>query len=137
MCKFSDFMLYHGIIQKLNCSTSERRVNHRTCTKDVALSCIWLKHFLKHCVNVFVTLPHLHHSLCPPYRLVCKIQEKNKPKQNLTITLEVHEGEVEGRYSIEGTAQMPGFSFVVRTFMQLSFKMSFVSNSHFLTFLSD
>ncbi|TNN84423.1 Macrophage-stimulating protein receptor [Liparis tanakae] len=43
--------------------------------------------------------------------LVCKIQE-NTPNQNLTITLEIHEGEVEGRYSIEGTAQMPGFSFV-------------------------
>lgn len=43
--------------------------------------------------------------------LVCKIQE-NTPNQNLTITLEVHEGEVEGRYSIEGRAQMPGFSSV-------------------------
>ncbi|XP_019118524.2 macrophage-stimulating protein receptor isoform X4 [Larimichthys crocea] len=44
--------------------------------------------------------------------LVCKIQEKNKPEQDLNITLEVHEGEVEGRYSIEGTAQISGFSFV-------------------------
>ncbi|XP_034440841.1 macrophage-stimulating protein receptor-like isoform X1 [Hippoglossus hippoglossus] len=43
--------------------------------------------------------------------LVCRIQE-NTPNQNLSITLEVHEGEVKGRYSIEGTAQMPGFSFV-------------------------
>ncbi|XP_049431579.1 macrophage-stimulating protein receptor-like [Epinephelus fuscoguttatus] len=43
--------------------------------------------------------------------LVCKTQE-NTPNQNLTITLEVHEGEVEGRYSIDGTAQIPGFSFV-------------------------
>ncbi|XP_068568289.1 LOW QUALITY PROTEIN: macrophage-stimulating protein receptor-like [Cebidichthys violaceus] len=43
--------------------------------------------------------------------LVCKIQE-NTPNQDLNVTLEVHEGEVEGRYSIEGTAQMPGFSFV-------------------------
>ncbi|XP_060925031.1 macrophage-stimulating protein receptor-like isoform X1 [Limanda limanda] len=43
--------------------------------------------------------------------LVCKIQE-NTPNQNLNITLEVHEGEVKGRYSIDGTAQMPGFSFV-------------------------
>lgn len=48
-----------------------------------------------------------------PYRLVCKIQEKTTVSQNLTITLEVHEGEVEGSYSIEGTAQIPGFSFVV------------------------
>ncbi|KAM3620956.1 uncharacterized protein V6R79_004061 [Siganus canaliculatus] len=44
--------------------------------------------------------------------LVCKLPETTKPSQNLTITLEVHEGEVEGRYSIEGTAQITGFSFV-------------------------
>ncbi|XP_042363182.1 macrophage-stimulating protein receptor-like isoform X2 [Plectropomus leopardus] len=43
--------------------------------------------------------------------LVCKTQE-DTPNQDLTITLDVHEGEVEGGYSIEGTAQMPGFSFV-------------------------
>lgn len=47
------------------------------------------------------------------FRLVCKIQEKNKPGQDLKIVLEVHEGEVEGRYSIEGRAQIQGFSFVV------------------------
>lgn len=46
---------------------------------------------------------------------MCKIQEKTEPNQNLTITLKVHEGEVEGRYSIDGIAQMSGFSFVVRT----------------------
>lgn len=50
------------------------------------------------------------------YRLVCKIQEKSTANQNLTITLQVDEGEVEGRFSIEGTAQVSGFSFVVRTF---------------------
>lgn len=44
--------------------------------------------------------------------LVCKIQEKTEPGQNLTITLKVNEGEVEGRYSIDGTAQITGFSFV-------------------------
>ncbi|XP_070758264.1 macrophage-stimulating protein receptor-like [Enoplosus armatus] len=44
--------------------------------------------------------------------LVCKIQGETTPNQDLNITLEVHEGEVEGRYSIEGMAQMPGFSFV-------------------------
>ncbi|XP_044072501.1 macrophage-stimulating protein receptor-like [Siniperca chuatsi] len=44
--------------------------------------------------------------------LVCKIQEKTIPNQDLTITLEVHEQEVEGRYLIEGTSQMSGFSFV-------------------------
>ncbi|XP_017263940.1 macrophage-stimulating protein receptor-like [Kryptolebias marmoratus] len=45
-------------------------------------------------------------------RLVCKTQEK-MPDHNLNITLKVHEGEVEGRYSIKGTAQISGFSFVV------------------------
>ncbi|XP_071350437.1 macrophage-stimulating protein receptor isoform X2 [Trachinotus anak] len=43
--------------------------------------------------------------------LVCKIRD-TIPNQNLNITLEVHEGEVEGRYSIEGVAQKSGFSFV-------------------------
>ncbi|KAA8593364.1 macrophage-stimulating protein receptor [Etheostoma spectabile] len=43
--------------------------------------------------------------------LVCKIREYT-PNPDLTITLEVHEGEVKGHYSIEGTAQMSGFSFV-------------------------
>ncbi|XP_029286992.1 macrophage-stimulating protein receptor-like isoform X2 [Cottoperca gobio] len=50
--------------------------------------------------------------------LVCKIQE-NTPNKNLTITLDVHEGEVEGRYSIEGKAQMPGFSFVVPSITEI------------------
>lgn len=45
---------------------------------------------------------------------MCRIQEKNKPGQDLKIVLKVHEGEVEGRYSIEGTAEIQGFSFVVR-----------------------
>lgn len=49
------------------------------------------------------------HSSC---RLVCKISEKT-PNLDLNITLEVHEGEVRGPYSIEGTAQTFGFSFVV------------------------
>ncbi|KAG7494482.1 macrophage-stimulating protein receptor-like isoform X1 [Solea senegalensis] len=44
--------------------------------------------------------------------LVCKIQEKIPEYQNLSITLELHEGKVEGRYSIEGTAQTHGLSFV-------------------------
>ncbi|XP_061583292.1 macrophage-stimulating protein receptor-like [Cololabis saira] len=47
-------------------------------------------------------------------KLVCRIKEK-EPNQNLNITLEVHEGEVEGQYSIEGTAQMSGFSVVEPT----------------------
>lgn len=60
--------------------------------------------------------PHnskIHLFLCTEYRLVCKIHNKS-PNQNLNITLEVHEGEVVGRYSIEGEAQKSGFSFVVR-----------------------
>ncbi|XP_047439915.1 macrophage-stimulating protein receptor-like [Mugil cephalus] len=44
-------------------------------------------------------------------KLVCKIQGKS-PNKDLNITLDVHEGEVEGRYSIEGTAQVSGFSLV-------------------------
>ncbi|XP_053172389.1 macrophage-stimulating protein receptor-like isoform X1 [Scomber japonicus] len=43
--------------------------------------------------------------------LVCKVHDKT-PNQNLTIILEVHEGDVEGRYSIEGTERVHGFSFV-------------------------
>lgn len=35
-------------------------------------------------------------------------------KQNITISVEVREREVRGRYSIQGTAQKSGFSFVVR-----------------------
>lgn len=47
---------------------------------------------------------------------MCKIQEKSTVNQNLTIALQVDEGEVVGRYSITGTAQVSGFAFVVRTF---------------------
>lgn len=73
---------------------------------------------------------------------MCKIQGKSEPAQNLTITLEVHEGEVEGRYSIEGIAQMPGFSFVVRTFMRLKqsqnvFYMLLICVTDNVTLLSD
>ncbi|XP_038152026.1 macrophage-stimulating protein receptor isoform X1 [Cyprinodon tularosa] len=46
--------------------------------------------------------------------LVCKIRsgatELFKP---ISITVEVHEGKVEGRYSIDGKAEIPGFTFVV------------------------
>uniref|UniRef100_UPI0037E927ED macrophage-stimulating protein receptor-like n=1 Tax=Semicossyphus pulcher TaxID=241346 RepID=UPI0037E927ED len=45
-------------------------------------------------------------------KLVCTIQE-NSPNENLTITLNVHEGKGKGgSYSIEGTAQVSGLSFV-------------------------
>uniref|UniRef100_A0A3Q1JWZ8 receptor protein-tyrosine kinase n=1 Tax=Anabas testudineus TaxID=64144 RepID=A0A3Q1JWZ8_ANATE len=43
--------------------------------------------------------------------LICKIKEK-KANQNLNITLEIHEREVKGPYSIQGTDQTPGFSIV-------------------------
>lgn len=46
--------------------------------------------------------------------LVCKIRsgatELSKP---VNVTVEVHEGKVEGRYSIDGRAEMPGFTFVI------------------------
>ena len=45
---------------------------------------------------------------------MCKIRsgatELSKP---VNITVEVHEGKVDGRYSIDGKAEMPGFRFVV------------------------
>ncbi|XP_060898987.1 macrophage-stimulating protein receptor-like [Labrus mixtus] len=44
-------------------------------------------------------------------KLVCKIQE-HSPNENLTITLNVHEGGEKGHYSIEGMAQISGFSLV-------------------------
>uniref|UniRef100_A0A8C8JTJ7 receptor protein-tyrosine kinase n=1 Tax=Oncorhynchus tshawytscha TaxID=74940 RepID=A0A8C8JTJ7_ONCTS len=46
--------------------------------------------------------------------LVCKIHsgtiELSKP---VNITVKVQEGKVEGRYSIDGNAEMPGFTFVI------------------------
>lgn len=63
------------------------------------------------CVATFV--------VCFCSRLVCKIQGKKKPGQDLKIVLEVHEGEVVGRYSIAGSAQIQGFSFVVRKLLRL------------------
>uniref|UniRef100_A0A4W5PNI1 Macrophage-stimulating protein receptor n=1 Tax=Hucho hucho TaxID=62062 RepID=A0A4W5PNI1_9TELE len=46
-------------------------------------------------------------------QLVCSIHPKVPgPSQDLNITVAVHEGKVEGRYSIEGQAQMIGFTFV-------------------------
>lgn len=48
------------------------------------------------------------------FSLVCKIRsgaaEQSRP---VNVTVEVHEGKVEGRYSIDGKAEMPGFIFVV------------------------
>lgn len=48
------------------------------------------------------------------FSLVCKIRsgasELFKP---VNITVEVQETRAEGRYSIEGKAEMPGFTFVV------------------------
>ncbi|XP_034022235.1 macrophage-stimulating protein receptor-like isoform X2 [Thalassophryne amazonica] len=50
--------------------------------------------------------------------LVCRIHE-TRPNLNLTITLEVHEGEVEGPYSIEGKVQTTGFSIVVPSITEI------------------
>uniref|UniRef100_A0A8C5FZ42 Macrophage-stimulating protein receptor n=1 Tax=Gouania willdenowi TaxID=441366 RepID=A0A8C5FZ42_GOUWI len=46
--------------------------------------------------------------------LVCKIRSGAlELSKHVNITVEVHEGKVEGRYSIDGKAEMPGFSFVI------------------------
>uniref|UniRef100_A0A673ZXB5 receptor protein-tyrosine kinase n=1 Tax=Salmo trutta TaxID=8032 RepID=A0A673ZXB5_SALTR len=46
-------------------------------------------------------------------QLVCSIHPKVPgPSQDLNITVAVHEGKVEGCYSVEGQAQMIGFTFV-------------------------
>ncbi|XP_061779596.1 macrophage-stimulating protein receptor-like [Nerophis lumbriciformis] len=50
--------------------------------------------------------------------LVCKVKD-NVSKHNLTIALEVHEGMVKGDYSIEGRAQMSGFSLVEPSITQI------------------
>ncbi|KAK0135916.1 Macrophage-stimulating protein receptor [Merluccius polli] len=47
-------------------------------------------------------------------QLVCKVRHvKGTSTQNLTITVNVHEGKLQGRYAIEGRAQARGFAFVV------------------------
>uniref|UniRef100_A0A672KRH1 Macrophage-stimulating protein receptor n=1 Tax=Sinocyclocheilus grahami TaxID=75366 RepID=A0A672KRH1_SINGR len=45
----------------------------------------------------------------------CRIRSgATEPRfKTVNITAKVHEGRVEGRYSIEGSAEMPGFTFVV------------------------
>lgn len=49
-----------------------------------------------------------------PFSLVCKIRSgATELSKAVSITVEVHEGKVEGRYSIDGKAEMPGFTFVV------------------------
>nr|XP_055040727.1 macrophage-stimulating protein receptor isoform X2 [Misgurnus anguillicaudatus] len=58
-----------------------------------------------------VVQPHKSNST----HLVCKIRSgATEPLfKPLNVTARVHEGQVEGRYSIEGSAEMPGFTFVV------------------------
>ncbi|KAJ3601888.1 hypothetical protein NHX12_029650 [Muraenolepis orangiensis] len=47
-------------------------------------------------------------------KLVCKLHhQKGSPTLALNVSVEVHEGDSRGRYSIEGRAQAPGFAFVV------------------------
>ncbi|XP_030633319.1 macrophage-stimulating protein receptor [Chanos chanos] len=47
--------------------------------------------------------------------LICKIRSgATEPLfRPVNITVKVHEGKVEGRYSIDGKAEMPGFTFVI------------------------
>lgn len=48
------------------------------------------------------------------FSLVCKIRSgASELSKSLNITVEVHEGKVEGRFSIDGKADMAGFTFVV------------------------
>ncbi|KAI7795236.1 macrophage-stimulating protein receptor [Triplophysa rosa] len=58
-----------------------------------------------------VVQPHKSNST----HLVCKIRSGASELlfKPLNVTARVHEGRVEGRYSIEGSAEMPGFTFVV------------------------
>ncbi|XP_065097049.1 macrophage-stimulating protein receptor [Paramisgurnus dabryanus] len=58
-----------------------------------------------------VVQPHKSNST----HLVCKIRSGATETlfKPLNVTARVHEGRVEGRYSIEGSAEMPGFTFVV------------------------
>ncbi|KAL0978630.1 hypothetical protein UPYG_G00173080, partial [Umbra pygmaea] len=46
--------------------------------------------------------------------LVCKIRSgASELSRPVNITVEVHEGKVDGRYSIDGKAEAPGFTFVI------------------------
>lgn len=67
--------------------------------------------------------------------LVCKIRsrttELSKP---VNIMVEVHEGKVEGRYAIDGKAEMPGFTFVVT--IQLHLYCNMMLRKTFVFFFS-
>ncbi|RXN34320.1 macrophage-stimulating receptor-like protein [Labeo rohita] len=58
-----------------------------------------------------VVQPHKSNST----HLLCKIRSGAAEPlfKTVNVTAKVHEGRVEGRYSIEGSAEMPGFTFVV------------------------
>ncbi|XP_073682015.1 macrophage-stimulating protein receptor [Garra rufa] len=58
-----------------------------------------------------VVQPHKSNST----HLLCKIRSGTTEPifKSVNVTAKVHEGRVEGRYSIEGNAEMPGFTFVV------------------------
>lgn len=48
--------------------------------------------------------------------LACKIRSgTTELSKAVGITVEVHEGKVDGRYSIDGKAEKQGFTFVVQT----------------------
>ncbi|KAJ8366432.1 hypothetical protein AAFF_G00355630 [Aldrovandia affinis] len=52
-------------------------------------------------------------------QLVCKIQARQE-SEPVAVTVEIHEGKVEGRYSIDGTARMQGFTFVAPDIMEVT-----------------
>lgn len=84
-------------------------------------------HFMTHNILIMKTKLFWTEASCTFLRrLVCKIQEKSTASQNLSIALQVNEGEVVEFYSIEGTAQVSGFSFVVRTSLPGQWKNLFV-----------
>lgn len=71
------------------------------------------------------------------FSLVCKIRsgttELSKP---VNITVEVHEGKVEGRYSIDGKAEMSGFTFVVISAIVIYLQILYIPITIYWTFFS-
>lgn len=70
------------------------------------------------------------------FSLVCKIRsgttELSKP---VNITVEVHEGRVEGRYSIDGKAEMPGFTFVVISAIIIYLQILYIPITTYWTYI--
>ena len=89
--------------RKSSSTQSVKQTNNPTCTESHGHT--WGTNILLQ-TKIYLT-----------FRLVCQIGAEvpgeSQPFQS--ITLEVDEGIVEGRYSIQGRAQIDGFSFVVMT----------------------